>query len=100
MDVLIKLLSRALACVVKAKGKLIEAKAGGQCSADSNKLALIHRRIASLEEQLRIARRQCAAAEDCYQKSRQSLRAAHDVKAHYEAHAEEVLGFYPSTVKE
>lgn len=100
MDAIIKLLSRALAGVVKAKGKLIEAKAEGQCSASFNKLTLIDLRIERLERQIQTAREQRVAAEECYQKSLLNQKAARDVQAHYEAHAEEVLGFYPSTVKE
>lgn len=100
MDAIIKLLSRVLARAVKAKGKLIEAKAEGQCTISSNKLALIEQRIVRLESQLQTAREQRVAAEECYKKSRLNQKAALDVQAHYEAHAEEVLGFYPSTVKE
>lgn len=100
MDVLIKLLSRALAGVVRAKGKRIEAEAEGKCAANLKDLILIERRILSLEGQLESARVQRAAAEECYQKSLLSQEASWDVQAHYDAHAEEVLSFYPSTVKE
>lgn len=99
MDAMIKLLSRALAGVVKAKGKLIYAKAEGQCTASNRKLALIEQRIENLESQLQTAHEQRVAAEECYQNSLLNQKAARDVQAHYEAHAEEVLGFYPSTVK-
>lgn len=99
MDILIKLLSRALAGVVKAKGKRIAAKADDQCTADHGKMVLVYRRIASLEGQLESARVQRAAAEECYQKSLLSQKASRDVQDHYDAHAEEVLSFYPSTVK-
>lgn len=100
MDVIIRLLSRALAGAVKAKGKLIEAKAEGQCSASFNKLTLIDLRIERLERQIQTAREQRVAMEGCLQKSILNQKAARDVQAHYEAHAEEVLGFYPTAVKE
>ena len=100
MDALIKLLSRALAAAVKGKGKLIAAKAEGQCTMHYNKLTLIDLRIERLERQLKTAREQRVDAEECLQKSLLNQKAARDVQAHYEAHADEVLGFYPSTIKE
>lgn len=100
MDALIKLLSRALAGAVNTKGKLIAAKAKGKCSVSYNKLTLIDLRIERLERQLETAREQRVAAEECLQKTLLNQKAARDVQAYYEAHAEEVLGFYPSTVKE
>lgn len=100
MDALIKLLSRVLAAAVKTKGKLIVAKAEGQCTKCSNKLTLIDLRIERLERQLETAREQRVDAEECLLKSFLNRKAARDVQAHYDAHADEVLGFYPSTVKE
>ena len=100
MDAIIKLLSRVLAGAVKTKGKLIEAKAKDQCAASVRELTQIELHIERLEHRIQTAREQRVAAEKCLQKSTSGLRAARDVHAHYEAHAEEVLGFYPSTVKE
>lgn len=95
MDFIIKLLSRALAGVVKAKGKLIYAKAEGQYVASYKKLAHINQRIENLESQIESAREQYAAAEERLLNFAQSRKAAQDVQLHYVAHAEEVLGFYP-----
>lgn len=100
MDALIKLLSRALAGAVKSKGKLIVAQANTKCASRYNKLTLIELRIESLERQLQTAREDLTTAKECLNTSTDSLRAAKDVQAHYEAHADEVLGFYPSTIKE
>lgn len=100
MDALIKLLSRALAVAVKSKGKLIVAQADNECTSSYNKLTLIELRIEKLERQLQTAREDLATAKECLNTSTDSLRAAKDVQAHYEAHAEEVLGFYPSTTEE
>lgn len=99
MGFIIKLLSRALAGVVKTKGKLIAAKAEGQYIESYKKLALINQRIENLESQIESAREQYAVAEENLQKSAQNRKAARDVQAYYGAHAEEVLGFYPSTAR-
>ena len=100
MDALIKLLSRALAGALKSKGKLIVAQARTKCSSSHDKLTLIELRIESLERQLQTAQEDLATAKECLNASTDSIRAAKDVQAHYEAHADEVLGFYPSTIKE
>lgn len=100
MDALIKLLSRALAGAVKSKGKLIVAQASTKCTSSYNKLTLIELRIERLERQLQTARDDLATATECQNTSTVSLQAAQDVQAHYDAHADEVLGFYPSTIKE
>ena len=100
MDALIKLLSRALAAAVKGKGKLIVTQASHKCTSSYNKLTVIELRIESLERQLQTAWEDLATATECLNTSTESLRVAKDVQAHYEAHADEVLGFYPSTIKE
>ena len=99
MDALIKLLSRALAAAVKGKGKLIVAQANTKRASSYNKLTLIELRIESLERQLQTARDDLATATGCLNTSTASLQAAQDVQAHYDAHADEVLGFYPQHVR-
>lgn len=100
MDFIIKLLSRALAGVVKGKGKLIAAQASSKCTSSYNKLNRIEQHIYRLECLLQTARDDHAATTTEYLKaSTASLQAAQDVQAHYDAHADEVLGFYPSAAR-
>lgn len=99
MDALIKLLSRALAAAVKGKGKLIVAQSSTKCTSSYNKLTLIAQRIERLERQLQTAREDHATEAMACLNASASLGAARDVRAHYDAHADEVLGFYPSAVK-
>lgn len=99
MDFIIKILSRALAGAVKGKGKLIAAKADNKCTASYSKLNRIEQHIYRLEHLLQTARDDLATAQECLNTSTDSLRGAHDVQAHYDAHADEVLGFYPSAAR-
>ena len=99
MDALIKLLSRALAVAVRGKGKIITAKANTKCATSYNKLTRIELRIERLERFLQNAREDHAKATECLNASKQSLREAQVVQAHYEERADAVLGLYPSAIK-